>query len=102
MPYITTALNHSSQYTLQATLATGSCACTVVTIKSTGAMSSELLVNPNGARSIPNGATRMIFIANAPVGTSGTFKVTQSGQTLADLTIGGTEPVDLHVTFEVT
>jgi hypothetical protein len=102
MPYITTALNHSSQYTLQATLSAGSATCTITTIKSTGAMSSELLVSPNGARSIPNGAARMIFTVNAPTGATGVFKVTQSGATLADLVIGGTEPVDLLVTFEVT
>lgn len=102
MPYITTALNSSNQYTLQATVTSGSCACTVVTIKSTGAMSSELLTSPNGARSIPNGAVRMIFIVNAPTGTVGTFKVIQSGVTLADLVIGNTAPVDLHVAFEVT
>jgi len=102
MPYITTALNKNVQYTLQATLATGSCACTIVTIKSTGAMSAELLTDPNGARSVPNGASRMIFIVNAPDGTSGVFKVIQSGNTLADLVIGGTSPVDLHVAFAVT
>ena len=101
MPYITTALNDATNYTLQATLATGSCACTVVTIKSTGSMSAELLTSPNGARAIPNGAVRMIFIVNAPTGTTGTFKVIQSGLTLADLVIGGTAPVDLHVAFEV-
>jgi hypothetical protein len=102
MPYITTALNHSSNYTLQATLATGSAACTVTTIKSTGSMSAELLTSPNGSRAIPTGATRMIFTMTAPAGATGVFKVTQSGVTLADLVVGGTSPVDLIVTFEVT
>jgi hypothetical protein len=102
MPYITTALNHTSNYTLQATTTTGSAACTITTIKSTGSMSSELLTSPNGARSIPTGAARMIFTMNAPAGTTGVFKVIQSGVTLADLTVGGTSPLDLTVTFEVT
>lgn len=102
MPYITTALSDSSNYTLQATVTTGSCACTVISIKNTGAMSAEILTSPNGARAIPNGAVRMIFAVNAPAGTTGTFKVSQSGNTLADLAIGGTEPVDLQVAFEVT
>jgi len=102
MPFITSALSSGSQYTLQCTLVSGSVACTVVSIKNTGTMSAEILTNPNGARNVPNGAARMIFQVNAPTGSSGTFKVTQSGNTLADLAIGGTSPVDLHVAFTVT
>jgi hypothetical protein len=84
-----------------ATLAAGSCACTVTTIKTNGAMSSEILVDPNGFRAIPTGAARMIFFANAPTGLSGTFKVTQNGQTVCDLIIGGSAPVDLIVVINV-
>jgi hypothetical protein len=102
MPYIATALNHSNQYTLMATLAVGSCACTIVTIKSNGSMSSELLTSPNGIRTIPTGAARMMFFANAPEAMTGIFKVTQNGLTLCDLVIGGSAPVDLVVTFTVT
>ena len=102
MPFITSAISGGTQYTLQCTLATGSVACTVVSIKNTGTMSAEILTDPNGARNVPNGAVRMIFQVNAPTGSSGTFKVTQSNVTLCDLTIGGTSPVDLHVAFTVT
>lgn len=101
MPYITSALNDNSNYNLEAQLATGSVAVTVLSIKSTGSMSAEVLVNPNGTRSIGNGLARMIFIVNAPTGTTGTFRVTQSGLTLCDLVIGNTAPVDLTVAFEV-
>jgi hypothetical protein len=102
MPFITSAISSGSQYTLQCTLVSGSVACTVVSIKSTGAMSAEILTDPNGTRNVPNGAARMIFQVNAPTGSSGTFLVSQSGTTLANLTIGGTSPVDLHVAFTVT
>lgn len=101
MPFITQSINDNSQYTLQCTLTAGSVACTVVTIKSTGAMSAEILTDPNGARSVPNGAVRMIFQVNAPTGSTGTFKVIQSGVTLCDLAIGGVSPVDLHVAFTI-
>jgi hypothetical protein len=102
MPYITTALNDNNQYTLQATAATGNCACTVVAIKNTGSTSSEVLISPNGSRSIPNGAVRLVIFASVAPGNTGVFKITQSGQTLADLTIGGSAPVDLMVQIEVT
>jgi hypothetical protein len=102
MPYIATALNDNTNYSLQATLATGSCACTIVAIKSNASMSAQLLTDPNGLQSIPNGAVRLMFFVNAPTGTTGIFKVIQGGLTICDLVIGGSAPVDLVVTFPVT
>ena len=102
MPYVTTAINHSSNYNLQATAATGNCACTIVWLKSTGATASEILTNPNGTRSTPTNAVRLMFFASVAAGNTGIFKITQSGNTLCDLVLGGSAPVDLHVTIEVT
>ena len=102
MPYSSTALNHNSTYTLQATTVTGTCSCSVVTMKTSGSMSVEILVSPNvSGKQVPNGAARMTFIVNAPVGTSGVFKVIQGANTLADLIIGGSAPVDLVFTVDV-
>lgn len=99
MPYSSNAISHASQYSLSATMTGGvACACTIITIKSTGATSSEITTSPNGNRSVPNGASRMIFIVHGPASTQGTFTVSQGGGQL--YTAGFT--ADHEVTFEVT
>ena len=102
MPYTTIALNHNSTYTLQCTAATGNAACTIMTIKTTGAVSCEVLVNPNGVRSIGNGIARIVFFASVIPANTGVFTITQSGQTIADHVLGGSAPVDLMVQVAVT
>jgi hypothetical protein len=102
MPYINTAISHSNNYTLNATAATGSCACTIMWIKSNGATSCEVLTNHNGARSVPGGAVRMVFFVSISAGCTGIFQVTQSGSTFADLVLGGSAPIDLMVQFPVS
>ena len=102
MPYITTAISDNSNYTLVAQCAVGSVAVTVLSIKSSGSISAESLVNPNGSRSVGNGVSRIVFISTAETGTTGVFEIVQSGQTLAQYTFGGTSPLDLTVTAEIT
>src|SRR5687768_13835193 len=102
MPYTTTAINDNSNYTLDVQCAVGSVAVTVLSIKSSGSVSAESLVNPTGSRSVGNGVSRIVFISTAHSGASGTFVLTQSGLTIANLPFGGTAPGDLTVTCEVT
>jgi len=102
MPFITTTLNKNSTYNLEVTLFSGSVAVTVLTCKTNGAIAVESLLSPNSVHAAPgNGVARLVFITNAPAGTTGTFRVLQAGQTLCDLVIGGSAPVDLTVTFTV-
>lgn len=98
MAYSANPINKNSQYSLSALVAGSNCACTIVTIKNTNAMSAEITTNPNGNRAVPNGASRLVFVVNAPLGTTaGTFTVTQGGSTLHTCTFGE----QLLVTFEV-
>jgi hypothetical protein len=102
MPYATSALNHNNSYTLQCTAASGNAVVTVMTIKTTGAVTCEALVSPNGARSIGNGIARIVFIASAPPAVQGVFTITQSGNMIADFVLNGSAPADLIVQCTVT
>ncbi len=103
MPYTTSALSHNSTYSLQFTAASGNAAVTVMTIKTTGAVTCEVLVNPNvSGRTIANGVARIVFIASAPSAVQAVFTIIQAGITIADYAINSTTPADLIVQCAVT
>lgn len=100
MPYAS-SINDNTNYNLEVAVTSGSAAVTVVSIKSSGAVSAESLVNPNGSRSVGNGVVRIVFILNAQQNISGILKLSQSGLTLGEYAFGGTAPLDLTVTADI-